>query len=89
MEPSLKLISDKYSVLYAPTAKVGCNVSVMEQLEKDLLQAKNVEIVYNGKYVKQLEQNTSLCQLNNNENLKIDAGFIINCGGLYADKIAN
>ena len=77
--PNLKTTQ---KALYSPTTSTVDPKEVCLSIKKDLLE-KNVEIFTNTKYLKKISSNSILT---NGGELKYK--WLINCAGLYADKIA-
>jgi L-2-hydroxyglutarate oxidase LhgO len=78
IEPRVKTFT---KALYSPTTSTVNPGDVMRELCKDLVQA-NIELITGARYL-QHKTNRVVTTKGN-----IDAGYIINAAGLYADKIA-
>lgn len=68
--------------LWSPTTSVIEPISILQSLKNDLLD-QEVSIYFNTPYIKRIDSNSILAG-----DSIIEFGKLINCAGLYADKIA-
>ena len=80
IEPNAKTFQ---KALYSPTTATVDPIEVCQALKKELLDL-GVSIRFNEGYKKRISNNSIMTQ----KGVIIEAGKIINCAGLYADRIA-
>ena len=87
LEPRLKLHKD-YPLLFCPSTKAGDPQAVLGQLVKDLNQCSNVSLHSSTKYKKILKNEQNNIAIKTSEGNVFESRILVNCAGLYADRIA-
>ena len=80
IDPNIK--THRHALLSPSTATVD-PLEVCRQIKSDLT-GENVKLYFNEKYERRLDSNT----IETSSGKKFSSSFIINCAGLYADRIA-
>lgn len=96
IEPKLNLEGkEKFPVIFVSDTKVGSPKILIQKIEKDLKDLKNVEIVYNSSFKSNLSSkvfSTSSLQKNfiikDSNDFYHESEYLINASGLYSDLIA-
>ena len=89
LEPTLRMHDEDFKALFCPTTKAGSPTGVMTELVKDLRDCHNVNLFPNTPYagIKHKEEKLYTIKTRNGNNT-FQARVVINCAGLYAEKIA-
>ena len=88
-ERGLQAFDDRFRVIYTPTTAVGDNKAVIASLERDLRALPNVDVLVGHRFRSaDTVRRAVTCATAERAQARLEYGYLINAGGLYADQIA-